>query len=244
MGVLVGDDCLVTLNFADDQVVIAQDAYNLEFMMSRLNSAYTGGGLTMNSDDKFDIFITDNAKLRQVEWFKYLGPRITRKGLNKTEVSARIEQGRKIIGALNGIWWDKNIRTNTKIHIGRALVESVVTYGCEVWTLKAEQKRSLNALEMDYLKRSARVSKLDRVRNVEIRVKMDATQTIVDRVEQRGLSGLDTCYAWNTKSPKMVLPYLQMVTPGKRKRGRPRRSWNEAIRKAMKDRNLEEEVQT
>ncbi|XP_030761520.1 uncharacterized protein LOC115886487 [Sitophilus oryzae] len=200
MGVPVGDDCLVTLNFADDQVVIAQDAYNLEFMMSRLNSAYTEWGLTVNidkteylltnSNDKFDIFITDNAKLRQVEWFKYLGARISsRKGLDKTEVSARIEQGRKIIGALNGIWWDKNIRPNTKVHIGRALVESVVTYGCEVWTLKAEQKRALNALEMDYLRRSARVSKLDRVRNVEIKMdaKMDATQTIVDRVEQRGL---------------------------------------------------------
>ncbi|XP_030768204.1 uncharacterized protein LOC115891784 [Sitophilus oryzae] len=137
--------------------------------MSRLNSAYTEWGLTVNidkteylvtnSDDKFDIFITDNAKLRQVEWFKYLGARITRMGLDKTEVSARIEQGRKIIGALNGIWWDKNIRPNTKVHIGRALVESVVTYGCEVWTLKAEQKRALNALEMDYLRRSAGVSR-------------------------------------------------------------------------------------
>ncbi|XP_030766650.1 uncharacterized protein LOC115890512 [Sitophilus oryzae] len=136
------------------------------------------------------------------------GARITRKGLDKTEVSARIEQGRKIIGALNGIWWDKNIRPNTKVYIGRALVESVVTYGCEVWTLKAEQKRALNALEMDYLRRSAGVSKLDRVRNVEIRAKMDATQTIVDRVEQSGLKWFGT--------PKMALPYLQLVTSWKK----------------------------
>ncbi|XP_030749812.1 uncharacterized protein LOC115877685 [Sitophilus oryzae] len=115
--------------------------------MSRLNSAYKEWGLTMNidkteylvtnSDDKFDIFITDNAKLRQVESFKYLGARITRKGLDKTEVSARIEQGWKIIGALNGIWWDKNIRPNRKVHIGRALVESVVTYGCKSLDLKS-----------------------------------------------------------------------------------------------------------
>ncbi|XP_030747709.1 uncharacterized protein LOC115876161 [Sitophilus oryzae] len=249
MDVSVGDDCLVTLNFADDQVVIAQDAYDLEFMMSRLNSAYTEWGLTVNidkteylvtnSDDKFDIFITDNAKLRQVEWFKYLGARITRKGLDKTEVFARIEQGRKIIRALNGIWWDKNIRPNIKIYIGRALVESVVTYGCEVWTLKAEQKLALNALEMDYLRRSARVSKLDRVRNVEIRAKMDATQTIVDRVEQRGLK----LFGHLLRMEHQRWPYsiYSWSPPGKRKRGRPRRSWNEAIRRAMEDRNLEEE---
>ena len=249
MGVPVGDDCLVTLNFADDQVVIAQDAYDLEFMMSRLNSAYTEWGLTVNidkteylvtnSDDKFDIFITDNAKLRQVEWFKYLGARITRKGLDKTEVSARIEQGRKIIGALNGIWWDKNIRPNTKVHIGRALVESVVTYGCEVWTLKAVQKRALNALEMDYLRRSAGVSKLDRVRNVEIRAKMDATQTIVDRVEQRGLKWFG--HLLRMEHQRWPYRIYSWSPPGKRKRGRPRRSWNEAIRRAMEDRNLEEE---
>ncbi|XP_030767708.1 uncharacterized protein LOC115891404 [Sitophilus oryzae] len=213
--------------------------------MCRLNSAYTEWGLTMNidkteylvtnSDDKFDIFITDNAKLRQVESFKYLGTRITRKGLDKTEVSARIKQGRKIIGALNGIWWDKNIRPNTKVHIGRALVQSVVTYGCEVWTLKAEQKRALNALEMDYLRRSARVSKLDRVRNVEIRAKMDATQTIVDRVEQRGLMW----FGHLLRMEHQRWPYrIYSWSSGKRKRGRPRRSWNEAIRRSMEDRNI------
>ncbi|XP_030767681.1 uncharacterized protein LOC115891369 [Sitophilus oryzae] len=213
--------------------------------MSRLNLAYTKWGLTMNideteylvtnSDDKFDIFITDNAKLRQVEWFKYLGARIIRKGLDKT----RIEQGRKIIGALNGIWWDKNIRPNTKVQIGRALVETVVTYGCEISTLKAEQKRALNALEMDYLRRSARVSKLDRVRNVEIRAKMDATQTIVDRVEQRGLKWFG--HLLRMEHQRWPYRIYSWSPPGKRKRGRPRRSWNEAIRRAMEDRNLEEE---
>ncbi|XP_030751261.1 uncharacterized protein LOC115878795 [Sitophilus oryzae] len=92
---------------------------------------------------------------------------------------------------------------------------------------------------MYYLRRSARVSKLDRVRNVEIRAKMDATQTIVDRVEQRGLKWFG--HLLRMEHQRWPYRIYSWSTPGKRKRGRPRRSWNEAIRWAMEDRNLEEE---
>ena len=40
------------------------------------------------------------------------------------------------------------------------MVESVACYGCEVWLLKTEEQRKLLALEIDYLRRSARVSRL------------------------------------------------------------------------------------
>ena len=40
------------------------------------------------------------------------------------------------------------------------MVESVACYGCEVWLLKTEEQRKLLALQMDYLRRSARVSRL------------------------------------------------------------------------------------
>ncbi|XP_030763703.1 uncharacterized protein LOC115888211 [Sitophilus oryzae] len=92
---------------------------------------------------------------------------------------------------------------------------------------------------MDYLRRSARVSKLDRVRNVVIRAKMDATQTIVDRVEQRGLKWFG--HLLRMEHQRWPYRIYSWSPPGKRKRGRPRRSWNEAIRRAMEDRNLEEE---
>ena len=36
------------------------------------------------------------------------------------------------------------------------MVGSVACYGCEVWLLKREEQRKLLALEMDYLRRSAK----------------------------------------------------------------------------------------
>jgi hypothetical protein len=48
MGVAVKDRYLFTLNFADDLVVIAQDHFNLEFMVRRLRKTYESWGLTLN----------------------------------------------------------------------------------------------------------------------------------------------------------------------------------------------------
>ena len=47
---------------------------------------------------------------------------------------------------------------DTKGRLGKAVVESVACYGCEVWLLKTEEQTKLLALEMDYL-RSARFKK-------------------------------------------------------------------------------------
>lgn len=40
MGILIYEDHLFTLHFADDQIVLAQDAYDLEFMIKRLYTEY------------------------------------------------------------------------------------------------------------------------------------------------------------------------------------------------------------
>jgi hypothetical protein len=55
MGIPVNDRYLFTLNFADDQMVIAQDQFDLEFMMRRLQYAYESWGLTLNLKKKLNI---------------------------------------------------------------------------------------------------------------------------------------------------------------------------------------------
>ena len=58
--------------------------------------------------------------------------------------------------------------------LGKAMVESVACYGCEVCLLKTEEQRKLLALEMDYLRKSARVSRLQKIPITSIRNKMQA----------------------------------------------------------------------
>ena len=52
------------------------------------------------------------------------------------------------------------------------MVKSVLIYGAETWSLYEDDRRGINAVEMDALRRSARISKLDRKTKDYIREKM------------------------------------------------------------------------
>ena len=44
--------------------------------------------------------------------------------------------GRKVMTNLDSIFKSKNITLSTKVHLVKAMVFSVVMYGCESWTVK------------------------------------------------------------------------------------------------------------
>jgi hypothetical protein len=46
--------------------------------------------------------------------FRYLGTIFTKDGRDTKNIHCRVTQARKIIGALNGVWWSKNIIRNWK----------------------------------------------------------------------------------------------------------------------------------
>ena len=114
MGLTVNDVQIFSLSFADDQAVIAQDDYDLEFMIRRLYQEYDRWGLQMsltkteylvvNGDTKVEVHIDDNAAVRQVKKFKYLGAYIDKNGLGHTEIKHRIQQSRKVLGCMNSFW--------------------------------------------------------------------------------------------------------------------------------------------
>ena len=62
--------------------------------------------------------------------------------------------------------------------IYNSMVKSVLIYGAETWSLYEDDRRRTNANEMGALRRSARISKLDRKTNEYIREKMDAPNEI------------------------------------------------------------------
>jgi hypothetical protein len=51
------------------------------------------------------------------------------------------------------------------------MVKSVLIYGAETWSLYEDERRRSSGTEMDALRRSARISKLDRKTNEYIREK-------------------------------------------------------------------------
>ena len=61
----------------------------------------------------------------------------------------------------------------TKTHIYQAVVKSTITYEAETWVSKAK----LNSTEMDFWRRSARISRKDKIRNNIIKQKMNVARS-------------------------------------------------------------------
>ena len=61
----------------------------------------------------------------------------------------------------------------------KPIVRCLMTYGAETWTTNAKLNSKLESTEMDVLRRSARCSKLDRIRNSTIRQKTNFNETIM-----------------------------------------------------------------
>ena len=91
---------------------------------------------------------------------------------------------------------------------------------------------------MDVLRRSSRISRKERIRNVTIRQQIGLEEPIIKEIEQNQLT-------WNGHFQRMTegrLPKITLKWMPKQKttRGRPKKNWMECIRKAMNERNLNE----
>ena len=68
--------------------------------------------------------------------FIFLGSKITADGDCSHEIKRYLLLGRKLMTNLDSILKSRDITLPTKVHLVKAMVFSVVMYGCESWTIK------------------------------------------------------------------------------------------------------------
>ena len=90
--------------------------------------------------------------------FMFLGSKITADGDCSHEIKRRLLLGRKVMTNLDRIFKSRDITLSTKVHLVKAMVFPVVTYGYESWTIKKAECRRLDAFELWCWKRLLRVS--------------------------------------------------------------------------------------
>ena len=66
----------------------------------------------------------------------FLGSKITADGDCSHEIKRCLLLGRKVMTNLESILKSRDITLPTKVHLVKAMVFPVVTYGCESWTVK------------------------------------------------------------------------------------------------------------
>ena len=80
--------------------------------------------------------------------FIFLGSRITADGDCSHEMKRRLLFGGKIMTNLDSMFKSIDITLSTKVHLVKAMVFPVVTYGCESWTVKKAERRKIDAFEL------------------------------------------------------------------------------------------------
>ena len=74
--------------------------------------------------------------------------RITVDGDCSHEIKRHLLLGRKVMTSLDSILKSRDTTLPAKIHLVKAMVFPVVTYGCESWTIKKAECRRTGAFEL------------------------------------------------------------------------------------------------
>ena len=77
-----------------------------------------------------------------------LGSKITAGGDCSHEINRHLLLGRKVMTNLDSILKSRDITFPTKVPLIKAMVFSVVMYGCESWTIKKAECRRIDPFEL------------------------------------------------------------------------------------------------
>ena len=129
-----------------------------------------------------NLKLDKDSEIEFCQEYKYPGVILDTSGTDDKEIRSRVTQARKCIACLNGILWSKDIRKERKFNIYNALIKSSLLYGSERWRLRENNKRRVEATEMDARRRSSRISRKERIRNVTIRQQIGVEETIIKEI--------------------------------------------------------------
>jgi hypothetical protein len=184
------------------------------------------------------LTVDEDNEIEFCQEYQYLGVIFDTSGTDDKEIRSRVIQGRRCIACLNRILWSEDVRKERKLNIYNTLIKSSLLHGSDTWRLTENDKRRVEAAEMDALRRSCRISRKDRIRNVTIRQQIGLEETIIKEMEQNQL----ICYGHVQRMAERRLPKiaLKWMPKQRRARGRPKKNWMEGIKKAMHEINLNE----
>ena len=80
-----------------------------------------------------------------------------------TDVAWRIGLAAGIVRNLGKVWKAKDISKATKVLLYQTLIQSVISYNSETWTLKEEHKRKLRVFKRSVLRKVSGVTRKDHV---------------------------------------------------------------------------------
>ena len=128
------------LRYADDTTLMAESEEELKSLLMKVKEEGEKVSLKLNIQ-KTKVMASGPITSWQIDGetvadFIFLGSKITADGDCSHEVKRYLILGRKTLTNLDSILKSRDITLLTKVHLVKAMVFPVVTYGCESWTIK------------------------------------------------------------------------------------------------------------
>ena len=109
------------------------------------------------TSDPITSWVIEGERVQTVSDLIFWGSKTTADGDCSHEIKRRLLLGRKVMTNLDSIFKTRDITLPTKVHLVKAMVFPVVMYGCENWTVKKAECRTIDAFELWCWRRLLRV---------------------------------------------------------------------------------------
>ena len=153
-GIKIAGRNINNFRYADDITLMAESE-ELKSLLMKVKEESEKVGLKLNIQ-KTKIMASgpttsweiDGETVETVADFIFLGSKITEDGDCSHDIKRRLLLGRKVMTNLDSILKSRDITLPTKVHLVKAMVFPVVTYGCESWTIKKAERRRIDVFEL------------------------------------------------------------------------------------------------
>ena len=142
-GIKIAGTNINNLRYADDTTLMAESEEELKSLLMKVKEGSEKAGLKLNiqktkimASGPITSWQTEGETVETVSDFILGGSKITAEGDCSHEIKRCLLLGRNAMTNLDSILKNRDITLPTKVHLVKAMVFSVVMYGCESWTIK------------------------------------------------------------------------------------------------------------
>ena len=155
VGIKIAGRNINNLRYADDTTLMAENEEELKSLMMKVKEESEKVGFQLNiqktkivASGPITSWQIDGETVETVADFIFLGSKIVADGDCSHEMKRLLLLGRKVMTNLDSILIGRDITLPTKVHLVKAMVFPVVTYGCESWTVKKAECQRIDAFEL------------------------------------------------------------------------------------------------
>ena len=134
------------------------------------------------------------------------------------------------------LWQNRSLSRQAKVKMYEGIVVPSMIYGSETWNMSASDRTRLEVVEMKSLRDICGLTRLDRVRNVDIRTRCELGVSIETKGGKNILRWFG--HVERMSDERLLKKVYKSTIDGDRGRGRPKKRWRDCVKEYVEKRGV------